>query len=40
VSRLRDIVDMIDDRTPKGQEKKIWMAINRMFNGLEYFKDE
>jgi hypothetical protein len=40
LSRLRDIVELIDSRTPKGAEQKIFMAINRMFNGLEYYKDE
>lgn len=33
VSRLRDIVELIDERTPKGQERKVWVMINRMFNG-------
>jgi hypothetical protein len=31
--RLSDIVQLIDERTPKGQEKRVWTIINRMFNG-------
>lgn len=33
VSRLRDIVELLDERTPKGQERRVWVMINRMFNG-------
>lgn len=33
VSRLRDIVELVNERTPKGQERRVWMMINRMFNG-------
>jgi len=33
VSRLRDIVELIDERTPKGHERRVWTMINRMFNG-------
>jgi len=33
VSRLRDIVELVDERTPKGQERRVWTMINRMFNG-------
>jgi len=31
--RLRNIVNLIDERTPKGQEERVWTIINRMFNG-------
>jgi hypothetical protein len=31
--RLKDILQLIDERTPKGQEKRVWTIINRMFNG-------
>lgn len=33
VSRLRDIVELLDERTPKGHERRVWTMINRMFNG-------
>lgn len=32
--RLKDIVLLIDQRTPKGMEDKIKSKINQMFNGL------
>lgn len=33
VRRLSEIIQLIDERTPKGQEQKVWTVINRMFNG-------
>lgn len=32
--RLKDIISLIDQRTPKGKEDKIKSKINQMFNGL------
>lgn len=32
--RLRDIMDAINERTPKGKEKEVYNKIMRMFNGF------